>query len=112
MIVPYVELPLVTPFTVQVTPVFKVPDTEATADKVPLTVTFTVGLEGVVMETATTGVGEGAVPPPPPQPAITIRRLKLIPKAHILRRRTRAIDPTPIKPEFRVSSFDIKGTRN
>ena len=50
--VPYVALPLVMPFTVQVTPVFEVPVTDAAKPKVELTTKFC-GPVGVVMETTT-----------------------------------------------------------
>lgn len=99
--VPYVELPLVTPFTVQVTAVLEVPVTAAVIARVPFTGTVC-GVVGVVMETATVGTGAvDVVPPPPPQPTIISSRLKLIPNKHTLLRRTRTIDPTPINPEFR-----------
>jgi hypothetical protein len=51
--VPNVELPSVTVFTVHVTAVFVVPVTAATRDKVLPTVTLAVLVEGVVMATAT-----------------------------------------------------------
>jgi hypothetical protein len=105
--VPYVELPLVTPFTVQVTAVLVVLATAAVIAKVPFTGTVR-ALVGVVMETATAGGVVFAVPPPPPQPTITISRLKLIPKTQAVRRRPGIIDPTPIKPDFRFDSYGIK----
>jgi hypothetical protein len=51
--VPYVELPLVMPFTVQVTAVLDVLATAAVIAKVPFTTTLCVKLVGLVMETAT-----------------------------------------------------------
>jgi hypothetical protein len=104
--VPYVELPLVTPFTVQVTAVLVVLATAAVIAKVPFTGTVC-ALVGVVMETATAG-GADVVADPPPQPTITISRLKLIPKTQAVRRRPGIIDPTPIKPDFRFDSVGIK----
>jgi hypothetical protein len=52
--VPYVALPLVTPFTVQVTPVLAVPVTDAVMPKVALTAKLCAPV-GVVMETTTPG---------------------------------------------------------
>ena len=52
--VPKVELPLVTPFTVHVTPVLLVPVTAAVKPKVELTDRLC-GLAGVVIDTATPG---------------------------------------------------------
>jgi hypothetical protein len=53
--VPYVALPLVMPFTVQVTAVLDVLATAAVIAKVPFTAMFCVKLVGVTMETATGG---------------------------------------------------------
>jgi hypothetical protein len=50
--VPYVELPLVIPFTVQVTPVLEVPVTDAVKPKVELTDKLC-GLVGAVIVTLT-----------------------------------------------------------
>jgi hypothetical protein len=50
--VPYVELPLATPFTVQVTPVLELPVTDTVKPKVVLTARFC-GPVGAVMDTAT-----------------------------------------------------------
>jgi hypothetical protein len=58
LMVPYVESPLVMPFTVQVTEVLEVPDTEAVIPKVPSTGTDC-GPVGLVMETATVSASEG-----------------------------------------------------
>jgi hypothetical protein len=65
LIVPYVELPLVTPFTDQVTAVLEVPDTVAVIVKVALTCTVC-AVVGLVMETVTTGGGSVLADPPPP----------------------------------------------
>ena len=51
--VPYVALPLVMPFTVQVTAVLDVLATAAVIAKVPFTTTLCVKLVGLTMETAT-----------------------------------------------------------
>jgi len=67
--VPYVELPLVTPFTVQVTAVLLVLATAAVIAKVPFTGTLC-ALVGLVMETATAGGVVEVDVPPPPQPHI------------------------------------------
>jgi hypothetical protein len=103
--VPYAELPLVTPFTVQVTAVLVVLATAAVIAKVPFTGTIC-ALVGVVMETATAGGVVFVVPPP--QPTITISRLKLIPKTQTVPGRPGMIDPTPIKADFRFDSVGIK----
>lgn len=102
--VPYVALPLVTPFTVQVTAVFVVFATETVIPKVAFTSTVW-ALVGLVMESVTAGGGvELPPPPPPPQPTTAISKLKLIPRTHALRRRPRLIVPAPIDPEFRFAS--------
>jgi hypothetical protein len=53
LIVPNVALPLVTPFTVQVTAVLLVPITVAVSPRLACAATLAVGLEGMVMETST-----------------------------------------------------------
>jgi len=106
--VPYVELPLATPFTVQVTAVLVVPLTEATMDNVPPASMFADAGVGLVMETATVGVGVAAGAPPPlaPQPAIVISTPKAIPKTHASRRKPRLIDPDLIIRKYRFELFN------
>jgi hypothetical protein len=58
VMVPKVELPLVMPFTAQVTAALEVPVTEAVIPKVPFTGTVC-ELKGVVMDTATESAVEG-----------------------------------------------------
>jgi hypothetical protein len=102
--VPYAELPLVTPFTVQVTAVLVVLATAAVIAKVPFTGTVC-ALVGVVMETATARDVFFVVPPP--QPTIPISRHKLIPNTHALPRRSSIIDSAPIKFDFRFDPFGM-----
>jgi hypothetical protein len=117
VIVPIVELPLVTvpasvPATVQVTAVLEVFVTEAVRGKVPFTGTVR-ALAGLAIETVTAaGVAVVVVVPPAPKPTVAISRLKPIARTHALRRRPRVIHPAPIKPEVRVDSFDINRTQN
>jgi hypothetical protein len=104
--VPCVELPLVTPFTVQVTAVLVVLVTAAVIARVPFTGTVS-EVVGVVMETAT-AAGVGVVFAYPPQPTFTISRLILVAKTHAGWRRHSIIDPTPIKSDFLFDLFDIE----
>jgi hypothetical protein len=96
----------VTPFTVQVTAVLVVFATEAVTARVPVTGTVC-AVVGAEMETATAGGVVFTVLLPLLQPAITISRLKLIPKTQAERRRPGINDLTSLKPDFRFDSFDI-----
>jgi hypothetical protein len=98
LIVPYVELPFVTPFTDQVTAVLEVPDTAAVIVKVALTCTVC-AVVGLLMETATTG-GGGVLTDSPPPPHETATRA--MPRGATRSSRT-ALPPRPssILPEQR-----------
>ena len=108
-IVPSVELPPVTPPTAHVTPVFVELVTVAENWKV----SPTVKAAGDVPKATVTAVAVVVVVVAVPaewQPTINASRLKLIPRTHVLRRKSRFIAPAPIKSEFRFDWFDILRT--